>query len=330
MAIEDRWSFDGMKVIFLDSDELSLSIIPEHGGVINSLKLVKEGTELLAQIRKPQPPSTYREGKAADNLLDLMLVGGWYEVLPNAGYVSDHLGTTFGLHDETPYLPWRAEYDSDRDPASVFLSVSLKKVPLTLSKRITVYGSDIILEEKITNHSSVRLPVSWLHHPMFGGGFIDEFASLELPDCNLEVDTSLPTTYSSLQPGFSGKWPYAKDKSGNDVNLSTFPRKGSINCDDLVYVPEVSEGRFKMINTRKGISFEALWDKEIFGSLWIWRPLGGGAGYPWFGRIYGTAVEITTSWPASGIAEQERLGTAFHLEPEAVTETKLTFRVRHG
>lgn len=319
---------NGMKVILLGNDELMLSIIPEHGGVINSLRLIPEGSELLAQIREPRPPSAYREGKTADNLLDLMLVGGWYEVLPNAGYVSDHAGTTFGLHDETPYLPWKAEYDTDRDPNSVFLSVALNKMPLTLSKRITVSGTEITIDEKLKNNSSAGLSVSWLHHPMFGDSFIDEFTSLELPDCNFEVDNSLPTTYASLEPGSSGKWPMAIDKKGGKVDLSAYPPKGSLNCDDLVYVPQVSEGRFRLMNRKKKISVEAEWDKEIFKSLWIWRPLGGGAGYPWYGRIYGTAIEITTSWPASGINDQTKLGTAFHLEPNSVTETRLRFVFR--
>ncbi|MEM4089949.1 MAG: hypothetical protein QXQ46_04230 [Thermoplasmatales archaeon] len=314
----------------LSSDKVELSVVPQLGGVILSIRYLPKSLELLAQFRQPDSGSAYKEGVLADNLLDLLFVGGYYEVLPNAGYKSEYSGVKFGLHDETPYLAWKAEFDEERDPDSILLIASLIKYPLKLFKRITLKGNLIILNEKLINESpTARLPFSWLHHPTFGEEFIDSSAELELPQgVPIIVDESLQSGATCLLDGYQGEWPMAMKKDGKSTDLSRFPEKGEENCDDLVYVPSVKEGKFRIINKKKGVLVEASWDKKIFGSLWLWRPLGGGNTYPWYGRVYATAVEIATSIPASGLAEQVRLGTAKWIDPNEIIETSLKYEIK--
>ncbi len=327
MAIDDRWKYNNMKVIFLTSEELSVAVIPELGGCMMSLKHLPSNTEMLASIREPRQIETYREGAPTDNLLDLTLIGGWYEVVPNAGYRSSYEGAEFGLHDETAYLSWKAEYDEDRDPDSILLMVRLNKFPLRLIRRMSLSGNRLVFDEKLINESHSKLPVGWLHHPMFGEEFIGEDTVLELPESEFEVDGYLPNSNNSLVPGLRGKWPFATDVKGRKTDLSRFPARGKMNSDDLVYVPKVSDGWFRLTNRRKKLAFSAKWDSTLFGSLWIWRPFGGGATYPWFGRIYGTAVEISTAWPATGLSEQVKLNNVRYIEPDEVISTKLEFTV---
>jgi galactose mutarotase-like enzyme len=330
MTIEDKYSVNEMKIITLYNEKISLSIIPELGGVITSLKYIPTNTELLAQVREPKNISLFREGYMVDDLLDIMFVGGYYEVLPNAGYLSTYNGVKFGLHDETPYLPWKAEYDEERDPNSILLIVQLLKYPLKLYKRISLKNNIIMIEEKLINQSpTAKLPFSWLHHPTFGEGIIDENAFLELPaNTVLEVDSYLPSDTACLKPGYKGTWPIAIEKDGKYIDLSRFPPKGTKNCDDLIYIPSVVDGKFKIKNPRKGISIQATWDKNLFGSLWLWRPIGGGDSYPWYGNIYATAVEISTSIPATGLADQVRLKTAKWIGPKEEIKTSLMYEIK--
>lgn len=330
MAIKEGYSANGLKMVTLSSEMISLSIIPELGGVITSMKHVPKNIELLAKIREPSNNPIYREGASIDNLLDLIFVGGYYEVLPNVGYTCTYDGVRFGEHDETPYLPWKIEYDEERDPNSVLLIVSLLKFPLKLFKRITIKGGVITIGERLVNMSpTTTLPFSWLHHPTFGEGIIDEEASLELPDnTSTEVDASLPSETLCLEAGYKGKWPLSRKKDGSYDDLSKFPANGTRNCDDLVYVPSVIDGKCKIRNPKKGISLQITWDKELFGSLWLWRPFGGGNAYPWFGSVYCTAVEITTSIPASGLASQVKLKTAKWIRPNEEIKTSLTYEIK--
>ena len=54
MAIDDRWKFNNMEVIFLTSEGLSVAVIPELGGCMMSLKHLPSNTEMLASIREPR------------------------------------------------------------------------------------------------------------------------------------------------------------------------------------------------------------------------------------------------------------------------------------
>lgn len=327
MPIDDRWKLNDLRVIFLTSDEISVAVIPDLGGCIKSIRHLPSNTELLSNIREPRPVDYYRGGLPAENLMELSMIGGWYEILPNAGYRANYEGVTFGLHDETAYLPWRAEFDSERDADSLFLKVNLNKFPLVLSRRMTLLKNKLIFEEKLMNEAPVELPVSWLHHLLFGSSIIGSDTELKLPESSFVVDDYLNNKNNQLKLGQKGRWPDAVDVSGVHTDLSRFPEKGSVNCDDLIYIPDLSEGWFKVINEKKRIRFCAQWDKGIFKSLWIWRPLGGGSSPPWFGRIYGAGIEIATSWPATGITDQIQNGSALYLKPYGSISTELQFTI---
>ncbi len=327
MPIDDRWKVNDLRVIFLTSDDISVAVIPDLGGCITSIRHLPSNTELLSNIREPRTVDYYRGGLPAENLMELSMIGGWYEILPNAGYRSNYEGIDFGLHDEAAYLPWRAEFDSERDADSLLLKVSLNKFPLVLSRRMTLLKNKLTFDERLVNESPVELPVSWLHHPLFGSGIIGTETELKLPESTFVVDDYLNTGNNQLKPGQKGKWPDALSTSGEHIDLSRFPEKGSMNFDDLVYIPHIGEGWFKLINERKRISFYAQWDSEIFKSLWIWRPFGGGSSPPWFGTIYGAGIEIATSWPATGLSEQISNGSAFRLKPYGSVSTQLQFTI---
>lgn len=328
MTIDDRWKFNDMRVVFLQSDKLRISIIPELGGVIWSIRHLDGYKEILAQTRDPRSLKEVQGFYPIKNLLDVVLIGGWYEVIPNVGYYSAHRGAEYGLHEETVYLPWKVMYDDSKDPDSVTMQVSLVKSPLELTKHIKLKGERMIIEERLTNKSEEEFEFAWLHHPTFGGDLLDENTELLLNDCEFEIDEYLPTENSSLKPGYSGKWPYGKNKNDQDVDLSKYPKRGETNNDDLIYIPKMPSGEFTIQNKRKGISVEAKWDKNVFPTLWIWRAMGGGKGYPWYGNIYATAVEISTSYPATGLSDQTRMKTNFSIAGRSDLETVLEFDVK--
>ncbi len=329
MTINDDFSFKGNRIICLNNEKLRIVIIPKLGGVITSLKYLPEDFEFLANLNSPKESYKYFSGRQVDNLLDLMFVGGYYEIIPNAGYISEYQGSKFGLHDETPYLEWKYEYDEDRDPNSVLLIVSLQKFPFKLYKRLTLQDNSLIITEKLVNLSPTsQLPFSWLHHPTFGQWVYTDDVSLDLPvETPIEVDSYLPQDNLCLEPGYKGEWPLALNKEGDITNLYKFNLVSNKSCDDLVYVPKVLEGYFKIINRKRNIILESKWDKDVFSSLWLWRAIGGGKSYPWFGRIKCAALEISTSYPATGLADQVKLNTAKWLAPLEELKTTISYTV---
>lgn len=314
-----------MKKYELKNDVISILVVPEVGGLITSIKYLPTQSEILYKHREPLPFSEWKEDFPRVDGIHSFFSGGWFEVIPNAGYATEYAGEKWGLHGESPYLPWEAKFD---EPFTIEMSVKLRRYPLALWKQISLVNNSIIVKESLRNESPIDLYFSWLHHPTFGGDLLSEHTTLELDADLIEVDKELGLKYTELEPGFKGKWPYAKARDGNMVDLTKYPSRGVKNTNDLVYVPKVRSGHFRIENKKARICVEGKWDKNVFPTLWIWRALGGGAESPWFGTIYATSVEITTSWPASGLAEQVKRGTAAKILAKEEIKTELRFFVK--
>jgi hypothetical protein len=324
-VINDEWLINGLRAVKVIRNELEVTIIPELGGLIWSIKYGDH--ELLHHHKDPEPIEHLREGLTPEDFYNIVFFGGWFEVIPNAGYASRYAGVQFGLHDESPYIPWKVEYDEEADEYSVLNVVSLRKYPLKVYRRVKLLNSnEVLIKERLVNLSRQNLKFSWLHHPNFGSDLLSEYTVLELPKgTEVEVDKYLSGGSSILEPGYRGVFPMVKSKGGELIDLSRFPR--DLNTNDPVYVPMVKEGWFRLINEKLGIRLEANWDVNVFRSMWLWRPLGGGFNYPWFGRIYATSVELTTSWPATGLAEQVKMGTAYEIQDNGEISTWIRFKI---
>lgn len=308
------------------NDEISITIIPEYGSLISSIKYIPENFEFLYKHYKPLIKLEYvREGFQVNDLLNLMFTGGYFEVLPNAGYLTEINGLNFGLHDETPYLPWILKKIGEY---KIELTCILLKYPLKVKKIIELQKNNILIKENVENLSDESLYFSWLHHPTFGSNILSADTQLEIDAEDLIVDDSLENIHNYLMKGYHGKWPFAKSKDEKYVDLSKYPEKNSMNNNDLIYITKLNKGYFYLKNKKLGIKF--YWDKKTFPYLWIWRPIGGGPGYPWYGTIYATSIEITSSFPATGLRDQIKLGNAKIINKKENLETELKIEITYS
>jgi hypothetical protein len=77
-------------------------------------------------------------------------------------------------------------------------------------------------------------------------------------------------------------------------------------------------------NANRQIGFGLAWDPSVFKYIWLWQALGGGLGYPWYGRTYNVGIEPWSSYPCSGLLESIENGTALHLEAGQSLDSWLT------
>ena len=99
---------------------------------------------------------------------------------------------------------------------------------------------------------------------------------------------------------------------------------------DNCYLKDFKEGWGALSNPSRQIGFGLAWDPTVFKYLWIWQALGGGLGYPWYGRTNCIAIEPWTSYPCGGLAEAVAKGTSAKLDAGCWVNAWLTASVFTG
>ena len=59
----------------------------------------------------------------------------------------------------------------------------------------------------------------------------------------------------------------------------------------LGYLTDFEEGRYRVTNPRLGLELELRWPLDLFPAAWFWQELHASPGYPWYRRLYTTALE---------------------------------------
>ena len=63
---------------------------------------------------------------------------------------------------------------------------------------------------------------------------------------------------------------------------------------------------------------------DLYKYLWYWQSLGGGFGYPWYGRTYNIGLEPFTSITNEGLQTAIDNGTALLLDAGQKVESSIT------
>ena len=312
--------------VFLDNEKTKITLHPNRGGLISSILLKEKNYEYLLNGSPVLYSPDITAFPSADPI-HTAFRGGYFEVIPNAGYSNQYNNVLWSLHSETPYIPWEIQFDEEVNENSILCIARLKRYPMILYRRITLEGYRILIKEKLQNLSNLSLSLSRLHHPTFGGDLLDASTELSLPEGKIISDNYLGLQETETVPGGSGTWPFLKSRNGKNVDLSRYPARGSTNTNDLIYFPDIPEARFKLYNHSKKFGIECEWDKSVFRTIWIWRCMGGGSYDPWYGRQYATSVEITSSWPVTGISKQVENNTALRIKGNESIETFLNYKL---
>ncbi len=224
--------------------------------------------------------------------------GGWHECFPGGG-PDIYKNAEVGLHGEVTLMPWSYRVEEDREN---IISISLKcetyRFPFYIDKKITMYSNRPVIEfdEKITNNSNEEIPYMWGHHPVFGKPFLDGSCRIDVPAKDFSVCKRFNPDTSLYESGFKGKWPAAKTKRGELVDMTQVP-SGETPMADLFFIEGLKDGWYAVTNTNRELGIGVAWDAKIFPYIWYWQVAYGLSGFPWYGRTYNIGLEFWTSYP---------------------------------
>lgn len=296
---------NGLIAVLLENDSIGLTLLPFKGGDIYSLVYNSAGVDLL--LKTPwgiNPP-----GLGVQTSFDSESVwmnnypGGWQILFPNAGDACFYKGVELNFHGEASVTSWRYELQQRDGEAGLHLETDLFKSPFHLERTVFLAPktAGFTILETIRNDSPESMDYMYGHHPAFGEQFIDDSCVIDSGARKVIVDDVYGGANNPLVLGAESEWPYAQAKgSGNVIDLSVLPPRGEVR-DILCYLYDFTEGWYSITNRRLGFGIRIHWRKEMFPFAWFWQELNSSPGYPFYKRVYTTAIEPNSSIPGQGL-----------------------------
>ena len=326
--VDDQLTYAGYRALLLQNELLQLLILLDKGAEIVQFLYKPLDVDFLWRGSNPlRSPKHFipTDGMHA-SLFFNRWSGGWFEVLPNGGPACRYKGAELGFFAETINVPWDYTLVEDSpEKVTVGLSIRTSSTPFLLQKYLTLKAGTpaLFIQECVTNQGKESMEFMWGHHPVVGAPFLDESCRLCAPACEVEVfhDEDGPDYRMGLHQ--TGEWPIIKDRNGNPLDLRQIPSPSSRTMDNC-YLKNFEEGWMAIVNTNKKIGLGFSWDAQVFRYVWLWQALGGGIGYPWYGRTYNIGMEPWTSYPCCGLESAVERGTTMRLEAGQSIETWLT------
>jgi hypothetical protein len=329
--VTDDLIYKGMRTLYLENDIVRVGILLDKGADI--FEFIHKPTDTDFLWKSPQGiirPDRFTPTRSASSgaFLD-SYHGGWQEILPGGG-PAEYRGAELGLHGEVTHLGWDFDIMEDSaDKVSVRFQVNCVRTPFHLERVMTLVRGKPVLyfEETLTNLSGEALDYMWGHHPAFGAPFLREGVRLFVPAGSAEVHSPAFAGSSILEPGSTFNWPHAPF-NGRTIDMSSVPGPEA-GFSELIYLKDLSEGWYAVIEPHSKLGIGLSWPKEIFPYIWFWSVYGRSPGYPWWDRVYCIALEPWTSIPNHLPTVLER-GTHAHLKGGAQQKVVFTAQVIQG
>jgi uncharacterized protein DUF4432 len=285
----------------LANGELAVALLPGKGCDIVEVVDRRSGIDVMMRTpwgfgRPPVASST-----SFERWLEAYS-GGWQVLLPNGGDAVTAHGSEWGFHGEAGIVPWRVDA---QEPAEARLSTWLISAPLELEREIRLIGRSLELVERVRNAGDEPIEVMWGHHPAFGAPLIEPGAVISTAAHTFIADSREPG--AGLEPGARSPWPHAALAGGGTIDLSVIPPAGEARAV-LGYLGDFEHGTYTIANARLGLAATLSWPLELFPNAWFWQELNATPGYPWFRRLYTTAIEPNTTIPGQGIVRARAAG----------------------
>ena len=312
--VSDAWTYRGLKTVILENELIRVVVLADKGADVYSF--VHKPTDTDFMWRSPwgvRDPKLFvpQSGWPVAPWLDVY-EGGWQTVVPHGGYPDEVYGAEMGLHGELNTLPWDATIVED-SPESVSVRFAGKgvRMPFNAEKTLTIKAGSptLYLDESVTNEGEEPVDCVWLEHIAIGPPLLSDKCRLYVPDCKIINHPEPTATSSVLKDAAVTDWPMADKADGSQLDFSRIPPKDDRTLD-MAYMTGMDEGWYAVLNEETNVGWAVSYPAEVFQYLWFWRNLGGGWGYPWYGRCYNVGLEPCTSMHNGGLEQAQENGSA--------------------
>jgi galactose mutarotase-like enzyme len=289
--------------VTLRTDEIEVTVIPQEGGRIASLRSIQTGLEFLTQARPGRPAiessvdASFQRGPCA----------GAEECLPTVGPCPDCTGGPVPDHGDFWQIPWQV--DSLADTRLAMHAVGFSR-PLRFERVVEVNEASLSLSYKIVNVGPKPLSFLYAWHPLFA---VEAGDRVVLPSEVADVSLSYSRDEALERVGRDLQWPALENKKGRrDLSVAMAPHHETA---EMIYTRRLCVGRCGLFRRNYGQGVIVSFDPSRLPYLGVWLCFGG---WPISGaesKQVAIALEPTTA-PFNTLSDSEQAGLAVSLDPE--------------
>lgn len=296
--MEFKWK--GYKSIYIENELIRVEVLVDKGTDIVEFLYKEKDIDFMWRSPIPLYPQSKLIQTAPTKIGSFIdyYPGGWQEIFPNGGVLCEYKGAIIGLHGEVALLPWEYKVIEDsKEKISVKFYVHTYRTPFYIEKTINIESKKpyIEIEEEVFNLSGEEMDFIWGHHPALGRPFLSEDCIIKIKGAKVKVVAGDGRAFTNLKQT-EGVWPFVEGVDGKIVDISKVPSEKD-NVSDVIFLSEIEEGYYEVLNQKLKIAFFMEFPKEIFRCIWFWRVAKGSYNYPWWGRTYNIALEPFSSLP---------------------------------
>ncbi|TBL80125.1 DUF4432 family protein [Paenibacillus thalictri] len=311
----------GIQVVELDNGLLSVSILVGKGADIYDIIYQPTNTDFL--VKSKEGLRVFEGRNLAETRLKMyseLYPGGWQDCLPHRGRYED-VEITQENGGIAATVPWQYELCRDDDGyAGIRCFVDLPEMPIHVEKTYMLKSGEakLYIDERLQNRGGAPMRFTWTQHAAFGGSFLDEQVTIEVPpDCVAFHARSYDRAFKSDLRRYEQPVDRVTLPDGSSRNLLQVPPK-TANESFFIVLKHVREPWVKLMSGRLRIGACLHWDLQIFPFIRYWSNH--------TKDLYTVGLEPSND-AFAGFDDSLEHGTFQQLLPGERCDTKLVFEV---
>jgi galactose mutarotase-like enzyme len=300
MSISFNQSRDGIPLVRLENQTVTVDVAPAIGGRIVSLRDRRTGYEFLWRN-----PTLTLQALPPESPYDPNFYGGIDELLP-----SDLPETIDGIESPDHGELWTTPLTASAEGDTLVLSGPLPRWGLTYERRMRLNGdsSTLILNYRICNPTDTRRVFLWKLHAAMN---IQPGDTIICPSSQAVVVDPDWSRFTDTRPF---PWPTL-----NGIRVDTVPT--APGQADFFFLYDLKEGKMAWESHDRSRSFTYRFDNTVFRYAWYFAT---------YGKLDGLVtgiLEPCTCMPLSA-PEAHRLGQCSELAPGQTLETQVEIEIQ--
>ncbi|NHN29841.1 DUF4432 family protein [Paenibacillus agricola] len=261
-----------IKVVYLENELLRASILVGKGADV--FELIYKPLQIDVLLKTNKGLAVFDNRNLSEQRLKMyseLYAGGWQDCLPHRARY-EHIDITQETGGIAATLPWEYEItQNNAEAASILCFVQLPDIPLYIEKSFTLKRGDshLYIGIRIRNQGSSAVKFTWTQHPAFGGQFLDENVTIEVPDCVAFHPRSYDRAFKDDLARFEEPIDRITLPSGNTRNIQEVMPKNS-NEQFFIVLKNIREPWAKLINHKKGVGVLLKWQLDAFPYIRYW------------------------------------------------------------